>query len=202
MTTLEAFTVEPAEKELVYAWFREQRWTEEAYLSLSSASNHFIELSDGRLVIHPMPTLSHQRAARRLFQRLTSFLEATKLGEALFAPHPIRLWPGKFREPDVMVWLNKHSDRMGEQESGPPDLVLEIHSPSTSRLDLGDKFQEYELAEIPEYWMADLQARRLSVFALEGRRYKLLAHFGPGQSARSTILPGFEVAVDDVLPPE
>ena len=56
-------------------------------------------------------------------------------GKVLFAPHPIRLWPGKYREPDAMVYLAAHRDRLGEQESGPPDLALEVRSPgATHRL--------------------------------------------------------------------
>ena len=99
-----------------------------------------------------------------------------------------------------MIWLSEHADRMGERESGPPDLALEIISPSNEPLDMETKFREYAQAGIPEYWIIQPSARRVSVYALEGRAYRLLAHFGPGESARSVILPGFEVAVNDLFP--
>lgn len=192
----------PSEQELVYDWFLDQHWTEEAYLAVSETSNHFIELSDGRLVILPMPTLTHQSIVLEFAGRARDWLKQNNVGKVIVAPHPIRLWPGKYREPDIMVWLNEHRERMGEKESGPPDLAVEVHSPSNEPLDTDTKFREYALAGIAEYWMVNPRTRRLSVYTLEGRAYKLLAHFGPGERARSIILPGFEVAVDDLLPPE
>jgi len=47
--------------------------------------------------------------------------------------------------------------------------------------------------------MIDPKARRVSVFTLEGRAYKLLGDFGSGERARSNILTGLEVAVDDLF---
>lgn len=195
-------SAEPTEKDIVYNWFLEQHWTEEAYLALSEASNHLVELSDGRLVILPMPTLSHQRMLMRFVEHAAAWLREHDAGEILIAAHPIRLWPGKYREPDAMIWLAQHRDRMGERESGPPDLALEIHSPTNELLDTDVKFREYAQAGIPEYWMVNPRTRRVSVFALEGRAYRLLAHFGPGDRARSAILPGFEIAVDDLFQAE
>lgn len=193
---------EPTEQERVYDWFLDQYWSEEAYLAVSEASNHLMELSDGRLVILPMPTLTHQNMVLEFAHRARDWLQQNKVGQVAIAPHPIRLWPGKYREPDVMIWLSAHLNRMGEKESGPPDLVLEIHSPTTTDLDTTTKFTEYASAGIPEYWLADPESRRVSVYTLEGRRYSLLAHFGPGERARSAILPGFEIAVDDLFSSE
>src|SRR3972149_4979314 len=140
----EALAEPPAqsEQELIYEWFREQYWTEAAFFAVSDATNRRIELSDGRLVILPMPTLDHQRILKRFVDLVTAWLATHKVGELLFAAHPIRLWPGKYREPDAMIWLNEHRDRLGEQESGPPDLALEILSPPTARVDSALKSQK------------------------------------------------------------
>lgn len=199
--TQESLAEPPAqsEQELIYEWFREQYWTETAFLAVSDATNRRIELSDGRLVILPMPTLDHQNILLEFASRVKAWLEQKDAGKIVVAPHPIRLWPGKYREPDAMIWLNEHRERMGEQESGPPDLALEILSPATVRVDSDLKSQEYAQAGIGEYWMIDPKARRVSVFALEGRAYKLLGDFGSGERAHSNILTGFEVAVDDLF---
>jgi Uma2 family endonuclease len=184
---------------LVLEWFRQQHWTPEAYLALSANSNHLMELSEGKLRILPMPSLSHQRAVRQFILRVVPWLEEGERGELVQAPHPVRLWPGKYREPDAMVYLAAHRDRLGETESGPPDLALEVHSPGTTRIDLIEKFEEYARAGVSEYWMLDLRAQRLSIFPLDGDAYRLLGHFGPGERVRSAVLTGFELAVDDLL---
>lgn len=190
------------EQDLVYELFRDQTWTEAAYLAFTEAFNRPIELSGGKLVILPMPTLCHQRTLRRFYGTASAWLERTGLGECLFALHPVRLWPGKYREPDAMVWLGEHRNRMGERESGPPDLALEVVSPSTEPHDTDTKLTEYALAAIPESWIVNPRTHRVSVYTLEGRSYRVLGHFGPGELARSAILPGFEVAVDDLLATE
>ncbi|MEK7324452.1 MAG: Uma2 family endonuclease [Chloroflexota bacterium] len=190
------------EQELAYELLSEQMWSEEAYLVFSEAFNRPMELSDSRLVVLPMPTLTHQRILKRFTNHVTDWLKENNIGEVLFAPHPIRLWPGKYREPDVMFWLNEHRDRMGERESGPPDLAVEIISPSNEPHDTETKFREYAQAGIPEYWIINPQARRVSICTLDGRSYKLSGQFNSGDRARSTLLNGFELAVDDLLPAE
>ncbi len=187
------------EQELAYEFLSQSNWSEEAYLTFSEAFNRPIELSEGRLLILPMPTLEHQRIAGFIYLAFVRWLAETGKGEALFASHPIRLWPGKLREPDVMVWRAEHRDRMKNRASGPPDLAVEIHSPGNKEHDTDVKFTEYARAGIAEYWMIDPPARRVSVFLLDGEQYRLLARFGLGDRARSAILPGFEVAVADLF---
>ena len=187
------------EQELAYELLNDPSWSEEAYLTFSEAFNRPMELSDGRLTILPMPSLTHQRILRQFANPVQNYLAAGKLGELIFAPHPIRLRAGKFREPDAMIWLNEHKDRMGERESGPPDLALEIVSPSNEAHDLDTKFREYAEAGIPEYWFILPEARRVSVYSLQGRAYRLVAHFGSGERARSVILPGLEIEVNELF---
>ena len=131
---------------------------------------------------------------------LTEWLKENKIGHLLFAPHPIRLRPDKYREPDVMVWLNEHRDRMRERESGPPDLAVEIDSATNEAHDTGTKFREYAEAGISEYWIVNPRTRLVSVFVLETGAYKLVADFGVGGHARSSILTGFEIAVASLFP--
>src|SRR5881394_1677784 len=90
------------EQELAYELLSEPAWSEEAYLVFSEAFNRPIELSDGRLIILPRPSLTHQRILKQFVYRAQAWLAEAKQGEILFAAHPIRLWPGKYREPDAM----------------------------------------------------------------------------------------------------
>jgi Uma2 family endonuclease len=190
------------EQELAYELLSEPVWSDKAYLIFSEAFNRPIELSDGHLIILPMPSLTHQRILKQFVYLAQTWLATTKRGEILFAAHPIRLWPGKYREPDAMIWLNEHKDRLGERESGPPDLALEIVSPNNEPHDLETKFHEYAQAGILEYWIIQPQPRAVSVHTLEGEGYKLFAQFGSGQRASSRILPGFEVSVDALFAAE
>src|SRR5690349_13983866 len=79
---------------------RQGDWTEDAFLSLST--NRFVELNDGCLEVLPMPTALHQAIVRLLSRLLEEFVHKRKLGDVFFAPLPVRLWAGQFREPDVV----------------------------------------------------------------------------------------------------
>jgi len=187
------------EQELAYELLSEPVWSDKAYLVFSEAFNRPMELSDGHLIFLPLPSLTHQRILKQFVYFAQTWLAKNERGEILFAAHPTRLWPGKYREPDAMIWLNEHKHRMGERESGPPDLALEIVSPNNELHDLETKFKEYAQAGIPEYWNIQPETRVVSVHTLDGQNYKLLAQFGPGQRASSRILSGFEVVIDDLF---
>lgn len=174
------------------------QWTEEDYFALPDRNRH-IELSDGALTMPPHPTFRHQEALKRLFLRLNAFVEAQELGVVMLAPLPVRLWPGKIREPDIFFVFRQHADRIGEQVCGVPDLIAEVTSPSTARLDRLEKFYEYARAGVAEYWIVDPDARTAEVYGLEGGAYVLRGRWGPGETAASGLLPGFEVKVDEVV---
>jgi Uma2 family endonuclease len=173
-------------------------WTEEAYFELPE-TNEIIELSEGRLIMPTPPGELHQRGSIDLSRRMADFVDAHDLGTVRYAPLPVRLWPGKIREPDIIFVAKDHLDRIHEQYYDPPDLVVEITSPSTRRFDRGEKMDEYARAGICEYWIVDPKARTTEVFVLRGEKYALLGKFGAGDRARSEVLTGFQVDVSAVV---
>ena len=109
---------------------RQGEWTEGDYLSLPE-TNRLVELSEGRLVVLPMPTTTHQRIVGKLFRIMSNFVEQHGLGEVAIAPLRVRLWAGKFREPDIVFMSREHADRIREDYWEVPDLVVEVISPRT-----------------------------------------------------------------------
>src|SRR5260370_14818254 len=88
-------------------------WSEEEYLALDG--NYLVEFDNGSIEVLPMPTTSHQLILMYLHGLLHAFVSRQGLGTALFAALRVRLWPGKFREPDVIFMLKQHVHRIGEQ---------------------------------------------------------------------------------------
>ena len=107
------------------------QWSEDEYLELSDRASRLIELSNGKLEVLDMPTDPHQYTVGELFFRLKLFLQNHPLGELRVAPLPVRLWPGRIREPDLMYLSNAHLDRITPDYWGVPDLVVEVHSPGS-----------------------------------------------------------------------
>lgn len=194
----------PLTVEVAELFPRQGEWTEEDYLSLPE-TNRLVELSEGKLVILPMPTDTHQRAVGKLFRIMSDYVETYHLGEVRVAPLRTRLWPGKFREPDIMFMSASHADRIGEEFWGVPDLVVEVisprteHSSGTEHVDRGEKFEDYQKASVLEYWLVDPEDGTIEVYVLRRRVYHLLGKWGIGEVARSEILSGFEVPVETVV---
>ena len=79
----------------------------------------------------------------------------------LCAPYDVVFALDNVVEPDVLFIRSAHLDRLGEKFlEGPPDLVVEISSPSTRRLELVRKRELYQWFEVPEYWYVDLELDR------------------------------------------
>jgi len=185
--------------EIAYSYPSQGEWTETTYLSVAG-KGQLIELSEGCLEFLPMPTLLHQRIVRYLQRLLEVYVLAHAAGEVFFAPLPVRLWAGKYREPDV-VYLRP--ERIGPPRSQPlgADLAIEVVSEGgdSRERDLVTKRQEYAEARISEYWIVDPQELLITVLSLDGQTYRVHGEFKPGQQATSVLLPGFSVAVDAVF---
>jgi Uma2 family endonuclease len=170
-------------------------WSEEDYLTIDG--NYFVEFSQGRIDLLPFPTISHHLLLACLYEKLAAFNVRKRLGEVLIGPLPIRLWPGEFREPDILFVLRKHADLVGERFWTGADLVMEIVSPNAKarRRDLKEKRRDYAIAGIPEYWIIDPRQETITVLRLDGESYSVHGEFARGEIATSHLLPGFTVDV-------
>ena len=174
------------------------QWTERDYFALPD-TNRYVELSNGRIIMPPHPTDRHQAAVMELAFRLRTFVLERGLGIVRIAPLPVRLWPGKIREPDIFFLSKEHADRAGEKVYGVPDLVIEVLSGGTEEVDRGDKYFEYAKAGVREYWIVDPDKHKIEIYILRGSVYQLWERFVSGETVRSGLLPGFEIGVNEML---
>jgi len=81
-----------------------------------------------------------------------------------------------------------------------PDLVVEVSSPSTRRLDLIRKRALYEREGVPEYWFVDLDADQVDVHRLDDSgAYGTPTSLGRADALTCMAAPSFELPVGDVL---
>jgi Uma2 family endonuclease len=161
------------------------------------------EIIDGELFVTPPPSVVHQRAVVELVVRLAAYRDEHG-GEVLVGPVGLYFTDRDFVEPDVVFVLPEHLERVERWRIvAPPDLVVEVSSPSTRLLEVKRKRDLYERGGVPEYWYVDLEADRIEVYRLHEGQYGLPALVGRGDALESIALAGFAVDVRDVLgPPE
>jgi Uma2 family endonuclease len=156
-------------------------------------------LIDGELFEVTPPTIRHQLVIGRLHVALFCYAER-RGGVVLVAPTGVRLSDRDLPEPDVVFVAAEHADRVGERYvEGPPDLVVEVSSPSTRRLDLVRKRRQYERFGIREFWFVDLDADRVEVYRLGDGRYGQPELVGAGGTVTASAVDGLTVAVAAIL---
>jgi Uma2 family endonuclease len=156
-------------------------------------------LIDGELFEVTPPTIRHQRVIRRV-SRVLDDHAASHGGEVFPAPTGVRLSDRDLPEPDVVFVAAEHADRVGERYvEGPPDLVVEVSSPSTRRLDLVRKRRQYERFGIREFWFVDLDADRIEVYTLVDGRYGPPTIVGSDGTVEASAVEGLAVAVAGIV---
>jgi len=185
--------------EIAHLFPNQGAWSEEEFLALNT--NNLVEFSEGYIEVLTMPTTSHQLIVLFIYEVLKAFVAPRKLGTVLVASLRIRLWPGKFREPDIFFMLRQNAARIGEKFWDRADLLMEVvsDSPDDCERDLITKRAEYARARIPEYWIIDPQEGRITVLRLQGDSYVVHGEFLKGSQATSVLLPGFTVDVTEAL---
>jgi Uma2 family endonuclease len=173
-------------------------WTEQQYLRLTEQTNHLIEFTDGSIEVLPMPTSRHQTILLLLYERFKTAVQPIG-GKVLVAPLRLRLRPGKFRDPDILLLRSAGDPRYQDAFWLGADLVVEVVSPDRPERDTEEKVRDYAEAGIPEYWIVNPLNETITVLALEEQAYALHGIFHRGQRAISKLLNGFGIEVDEIF---
>ncbi|MEN9221702.1 MAG: Uma2 family endonuclease [Thermostichus sp. BF3_bins_97] len=148
------------------------------YLTYTDGTDTRYELVDGELLPMSLGTGQHGAIIRYLVRRWEN--------AALSARRPWVVLPGlvgirsprgrrwdTVRIPDVTVMEQGQWEEMADREAvidfnePPPLLLAEVVSPSTQLEDYRSKRAEYGLLEVPEYWIVDPIAEKVTVCILE-----------------------------------
>ena len=151
------------------------------------------EIIDGELIMAASPILRHQKISGRVYNLAHPFVSTHGLGEVYYAPIDVVISEHDVVQPDLMfvrqdrLHLFPSDDVIRE----PPDLVVEIHSPSTRRRDLIQKAKLYAWFGVPEYWQLYSDAPSFRLLALRGRQYEEVPPVA-GQF-HSIVIPGLVI---------
>src|SRR5574341_1205654 len=130
------------------------RVTAEEFFKLPETM-HKTELINGEIIAEMPPKHIHQKLVALLHLLLVKLIPG---GEVCLAPSAVHLDEKNVPEPDLF-WVSGPESRckLGDDGwwHGPPDLVIEVFSPSTAVYDRREKFRLYEKYGVREYWMVD-----------------------------------------------
>ncbi len=159
-----------------------QKFTFEEYLAYEDGTDTRYELVDGDLKAMSVGTGIHALIIDFLAEQFRLVL--SELGEphkAMSGSIGVRSPRGRrqntSRIPDITILpLAQVRSMIGREavidlNEPPPLLVVEVVSPSTKTEDYRAKRAEYDILEIPEYWIVDPLSEQITIFVAEDGLY-------------------------------
>jgi len=176
----------------------EKFWTYEDYLKLNDDKRY--EVINGRLDEMPAPSFEHQERLNALNVKLYLFVKSKNLGRIIPSPFDVILREDIVVQPDIVFISKENLKNIKEGRLfGPPDLVVEIVSPTSYYRDRYEKFKIYEEAGIKEYWIVYPGEKAIEVWALKEGKYELYSIASGEGKVKSKVLESFEVDLKEVF---
>ena len=176
-----------------------QRMTADEFAALPEGPPYF-QLVEGELYFMASPTGPHQDIVLNVAFSIKSHLRAhPALGRVRTASSDVKLDEGNVFEPDVYFVSQERMHILTNQgASGAPDLVAEVLSPSTLRLDRENKRAVYFRAGRRELWfvLPDRQQVEIHLPTPGGGTIQTLS---VGEALTTELLPGWSSPVEELF---
>jgi Uma2 family endonuclease len=154
------------------------------------------EILDGELYEVKTPNTRHQTVLGQMMCPLFHHTRDMKLGELLLGPCDVILSDENIVQPDILFVSKERRGIIGEANiSGPPDLVIEILSPSSRSKDLEVKRKLYASFGVREYWIVDPEAETLDVLVWSEQGYTSAGNRGRSERLSSPVLPELDIQI-------
>ncbi|WP_059105988.1 Uma2 family endonuclease [Shouchella shacheensis] len=165
-----------------------------------------VEIIDGDIIsMSPAPSRRHQEILGELFIALSVCLR-DKACKAFIAPFDVRLLAEDKRDdevdqvvqPDLSIVCDQHKlDDKGC--NGAPDIIVEVLSPSTVKLDRWTKYLLYEKAGVKEYWLVDPANKSVEIHRLVAGLYKFQGVFTKEDTIDVELLSGLKLDLEPIF---
>ena len=148
----------------------------------------------------PSPDRLHQDILGNLHYVLRSQLEKRSSGSVHLAPSDVQLTDLNIYQPDLYYVSNPRRAILTDRGArGAPDLIVEILSPKTAKLDRGLKREIYARSGVEEMWIVDPAAKKISVYRFAESTDTPLGTYGKKQKFESPLFPGLKIDLSRVF---
>ena len=158
------------------------------------------ELYDGEVYVVPSLIPLHQMVSARLHLALEKYTRAHG-GIVLYAPLDIVLTEYDVVQPDLLLFTRERAHLVNPKQvtRQPPDLAIEILSPSAAANDRGRKMRLLARHGVREFWLVDPDASAIEIYRLTGDDFVLANRAGASETVVSPLLTGFILTPRDIV---
>jgi Uma2 family endonuclease len=173
-----------------------------ADLDLMPEDGNRYEIIEGDIFMSRAPSFQHQLVVQHFGRQIGNYLDDNPIG--VFAPAPGVI----FDEyngviPDLVFISNERRAQVagGEKITGAPDIVIEVLSPGpdNERRDREVKRRLYSKFGVREYWIDDLENRRIEIYRLKDNVLEAVRTVGEKDEITTDLLPGFRCSVQSIF---
>ena len=172
----------------------------EEWLHLPAQQAGIDEVVRGELRSMPPTQYPHAEIIQRLIRRFDRQVDEKQV--AILGSNfglMITRDPLTCRSPDLaLYWRNKIVVEDGLYWS-PPDLIVEIISPSETKRRTNEKLEDYASVGVPEAWLISAEAQSVEVRLLKDGHFATSAILVEG-ALQPTRFPGILISVDEIWP--
>ena len=153
------------------------------------------ELEFGELVEVTRPTWEHNELIFALGALLQQYVRSHRLGR-VSGDVLVILDEAKdlAYAPDIVFVATENLNRIKEGKVyGPPDLVVEVLSPTTMQRDVGKKKRIYHAYGVQWYWVVDMERQVIEEYRWTPEGYLLTQVVLPDETFRPKLFPELEI---------
>ncbi len=183
--------------------FATKRYSFEEYLTYNDGTDNKYELVNGELKLMPTASGFHALILHFIFKILEQEIDRIKQQwKVMPGTVGVRTAKNKSRIPDLVILSETQCQEIREMSTAvlesPPLLAVEIVSPNNADDDYRYKRSEYAVREIPEYWIIDPEAKKVSILLLVSGFYEV-TEFTEEQAIKSSLFPELKLTVNQIF---
>ena len=158
------------------------------------------ELIDGALVEVEVPSFLHEHIVGLLIALLGGWARDHRAGRVLGSGYKVKISESRGVMPDVQFFDEATARSAPDHglETGHPQLVVEVISPSSRSYDRVAKRAWYAEIGVPEYWIIDPELRVLERLVLDGNDYAVAETVSEGEVFCPPSFDGLRIVVDEL----
>lgn len=159
-----------------------------------------LELVKGEIIVMPNPGVEHGEIQVNIASLIWTFLRKNKIGRVVTESGVVtERDDDSVRGPDVSYYSKERLPLLRQvvkYNDLPPDLCVEVVSPSNTKKELRTKIQEYFTVGVRMVWILEPEDRSVTVLTSpsEGRTLYDDSELGGGE-----VLPGFTCKVSELF---
>ncbi len=180
-----------------------KRYSFEEYLTYDDGTDNKYELVNGELKLIPIGSGFHALILHFIFNILDQEVNQIKQQwKVMPGTVGVRTAKNKSRIPDLVILSETQCQEIREMSTAvletPPLLAIEIVSPNNTDDDYRYKRSEYAVREIPEYWIIDPDAKKVSILLLVSGFYEV-TEFSEEQEITSSLFPKLKLTAQQIF---